>query len=341
LGLTLTGGWQVVELLNRLPSHTGGTFSVGYIVTDANGNRAFLKALDYERALQSPDPARALESLTQMYNFERDLLARCRGMDRVVTGLADGNVMVPNGTGGNQVVQYLIFEFADGGDIRKYLDLSRRFDTAWILRSIHHIATGLRQLHTEGIAHQDLKPSNVLVFDAKVSKVADLGCASTRGQVSPREDRPVAGDPEYAPPELCYGHIVPDWNNRRLGCDVFLLGGMVVFLLARGNITAMMLQELDPSLRPRAWQGTYADVLTYLRAAFERAMSTFAQDVERAVPRMAQYIVPIVRELCDPDPTLRGDPIERKPGANQFLLERYITRFDLLARREEAGILRF
>jgi len=340
LGMTLTGGWQVVERLNRLPGQTGGTFSVGYVVAGPNGTKAFLKALDYEKAMRAPDPARALEALTQTYNFERDLLARCAGMDRVVKGLADGSVMVPDGTRGDQVVQYLIFEFADGGDIRKYLDISRRFDTAWLLRSLHHITTGLRQLHTEGIAHQDLKPSNVLVFNATISKVADLGCASASGQVGPREDLRVAGDPEYAPPELCYGHVLPDWNRRRLGCDIFLLGGMVVFLLARGNMTAMILQELDPSLRPGAWQGTYADVLPYLQAAFERALATFARDVERGIPRMAKHLVPIVRELCDPDPALRGEPRERRPGANQFLLERYVTRFDLLARREEAGILR-
>ncbi len=340
LGVQLAGGWHVVERLKRLPGQTGGAFSIGYIVARDDGTKAFLKALDYAGALGSRDPARVLQELTETYNFERDLLKRTHGMDRIVTGLDDGSITIPDATRGDQVVQYLIFEFADCGDIRKFLDVSNRFDTAWLLRALHHMATGLNQLHTEEIAHQDLKPSNVLVFDAKTSKLADLGRASSRGQAPPHENREVAGDPEYAPLELCYHHVLPDWNSRRLGCDMYLLGGMVVFLFARANLTAMTLQELDPSLRPGAWQGTYADVLPYVREAFERALSTFAQDVDRAAPQLTAHLVQIVRELCDPDPALRGDPQERRPGANQFLLIRYVSLFDLLARRAEAGILR-
>src|SRR5262249_27237780 len=127
-------------------------------------------------------------------------------------------------------------ELADSGDVRKYLDVAARFDSAWVLRSLHHVATGLRQLHSAGIAHQDVKPSNVLVFDAKISKVADLGRASSQGESPPHEDHHIAGDPEYAPPELCYHHVVPDWNQRRLGCDAYLLGSMVVFFFGRCSV---------------------------------------------------------------------------------------------------------
>jgi len=338
LGLSLEGGWKVTERLKRLPGQTGGHFSEGYVVVHENGTKAFLKALDYDRAMKASDPARALAPLIKRYNFERDLLARCRNMDRIVKGLEDGTVMVPDEKRGDQVVQYLIFEFADGGDVRKYLDISQRFDTVWALRSLHHIATGLKQLHSESIAHQDLKPSNVLVFNPEVTKVADLGRACARGVDGPYENRPLAGDPEYAPPELCYNHVLPDWNPRRLGCDVYLLGGMVVFLFARANLTAMIVDNLDPSLRPGAWQGTYAEVLPYIRNAFESALITFGEDLDRRVPHLKQHLVPIVRELCDPDPTYRGDPKGRKSGANQFSLERYISRFDLLARREEVRI---
>jgi serine/threonine protein kinase len=239
------------------------------------------------------------------------------------------------------VVQYLIFEFADEGDVRKYLDLSKRLDAAWALRSLHHIATGLRQLHSQDIAHQDLKPSNVLVFEgAKVSKVADLGRASARGESPPHDKAIVAGDPEYAPLELCYDHVLSDWNPRRLGCDAYLLGGMAVFFFGQGNITAMVLDNLHPSHRPGAWRDTYPQVLPYVRDAFERALVTFGADVDRHGAHLRGTLVQMVRELCDPDPGLRGDPSQRKPGANQFSLERYITRFDLLARQEEARALR-
>jgi eukaryotic-like serine/threonine-protein kinase len=68
---------------------TGGCFSEAYIVEQAPGRQAFLKALDYSRAMNAPDPAIALQALTESYNFERDLLMTCsdRRLDRVVTAI--------------------------------------------------------------------------------------------------------------------------------------------------------------------------------------------------------------------------------------------------------------
>src|SRR6266851_917241 len=50
------------------------------------------------------------------------------------------------------------------GDVRKHLSPTQSLDIVWILRCLHHIATGLHQLHSAKVAHQDLKPSNVLAF---------------------------------------------------------------------------------------------------------------------------------------------------------------------------------
>ena len=126
-------------------------------------------------------------------------------MDRVVWALEDGSVKVDDSLFGR--VNYLILETADC-DVRTYLSGMQDVDIAWLLRALHHIATGLMQLHQEGIAHQDAKPSNVLVFNGATSKIADLGCASLKGTASPRDDCAAAGDLRYAPPELLYGCLL-------------------------------------------------------------------------------------------------------------------------------------
>ncbi len=152
-----------------------------------------MKALDYSDALRSPDPALALQAMTSAYIFERDLLRQCgqKKLDRVVQAIGDGRVTVdPSNAAG--VVQYLIFELADG-DIRSQMQSAQKVNLAWLLRSLHHVATGLKQLHGEGIAHQDLKPSNVLVFGGQYSKVGDLGRASIKGQQPPHGNNLVAG----------------------------------------------------------------------------------------------------------------------------------------------------
>ena len=43
-------------------------------------------------------------------------------------------------------VEYLIFDLADG-DIRAHLDAQHAFDLAFALRTLHHVAVGLDQLH--------------------------------------------------------------------------------------------------------------------------------------------------------------------------------------------------
>jgi hypothetical protein len=53
-GVSLPGGWTADKELTGL-SDTGGNFSYGYHVTHTDGRGAFLKALDYSRALRSPD----------------------------------------------------------------------------------------------------------------------------------------------------------------------------------------------------------------------------------------------------------------------------------------------
>ena len=57
-GLKLDGGWTVGDLIPRLPGHSGGNFSTSYFVSGADKTNAFLKAMDYQDALNSPDPAR-------------------------------------------------------------------------------------------------------------------------------------------------------------------------------------------------------------------------------------------------------------------------------------------
>lgn len=334
VGHILPGGWRVVKRLERPPKATGGFFSVGYIV-EQDGKRAFLKALDYSKAFRESDTARVLQSMTSAFNFERDILAKCneKHLNHVVMAILDGKYDVPGITAGISAVDYLIFELADG-DVRKYLDISGVFDTAWALRCLHHIATGLSQLHGQGIAHQDLKPSNVLIFGGKSSKVGDVGRASSKEILSPHEDFDVPGDGGYAPLELLYGYVDPDWGCRRLGCDAYLLGSLVVFLFMNVGMTSAVLNELHPSHYPENWSGTFFEVMSYLRAAFNRVIEKFEKNV---ITGLRSDLSTIVRQLCEPDPNLRGHPFNRRGVSKPYSLERYIAQFDLLARRAEYG----
>lgn len=342
LGRTVVGAthgqWRVVERIPRnRPGHTGGHFSAGYIAEDSAGVRAYLKALDLSGAWLGPDPTRALESLLAAFNFERDLLSHCRDrkLDRVVVALDYGQIVV-DPVIPSSVVPFLICELGDG-DVRVLLRFSKSFDAAWAVRALHHTATGLMQLHANDIAHQDLKPSNVLVFQGGTeARVADLGRASRKGHASPHEHLTVAGDLSYAPPELLYGALDGDWRARRMGGDLYLLGSLVISLFSGVSMTGLLIHEMQPEHRWDRWRGTYTTVLPFLRDAFDKAVSAFAEQVPG---ELRTDIARIVKQLCDPDLSLRGHPRERaKRHGNPFSLERYVAEFDLIARRVERGM---
>jgi len=332
-GLTLKNGWTVVDVALRKPNATGGFFSQGYIAEDQDGRRGFLKAMDYMKALQSPNTAETLLAMTNAYVFEKRVCEKCAHLSRVARAIDGGSIHV-NPANPFSKVEYLIFELASG-DVRAHLDLQAILDVVFVLRTLHHVATGLAQLHRADIAHQDLKPSNVLVFDRfEGSKICDLGRAWDRNIPGPHDALKIAGDLTYAPLELMYGEVSTDHRMRRFGCDLYHLGSLIIFLFARVHANTLVMDNLSAEHRPFNWGGTYSEALPYTQAAFEIALQKFAEHVPGFLRAELRRVV---GELCNPDPSRRGHPENR--GARQFSLQRYISQFDRLshhARRELA-----
>ena len=338
-GLTLDGGWTVVELMHRPPTATGGRFSVGYRVRHQDGRVAYLKALDFSAALQAPDWTRRLEEMTSAYNFERDLLSICRSarMSRVATAIADGSVTVP-GYGPVEKVVYIIFELA-AGDIRSYRDSFQTFDLAWCLRSLHNTAVGLAQLHRNGIAHQDLKPSNVLSFPQEGSKIADLGRASHREKQSTVDSFRVPGDFGYAPPEQLYGHHLSSEFDRRYAADLYHLGSLIFFHFGSVSATEAMIGNLAKTTGVPSYNSDFRQDQAYWQAAFHDALEELRSDIARFASDLTDDIILLARNLCEPDPSRRGDHTNIRQGYNQYGLDRIISRLDRLAKRAAYGLL--
>lgn len=334
-GIDLPNRWHVERRIARPPGSTGGLFSERYIVSNGASSSAFLKALDYSEALRSPHTPLVLQAMTNAFLYEQQLLERCARarMTHVVRALESGSTEVP-GFGPLSKVDYIIFEWADS-DIRHARDHRDPIDKAWSLRALHHVAVGLWQLHGAGITHQDLKPSNVLVFEGSLSKIADLGRAAQEGIQAPHEELVIAGDLAYAPPELLYGEVDSNLANRRRATDLYSLGSLGMFLYAGLGTTAALAKELPHQLIWGNHPGTYADVLPYVREAFARSLGHLADVLDQ---ESRDPIIAIVRELCDPDPTRRGDPWARNRAGHPYSLERYVSRLDLLARRAELGL---
>lgn len=250
-GVRLQDGWTIESRVPDRPGATRGHFSIAYMARHDNGRQGFCKVLNYRMAMTASDPASSLQGLVEAYNFERDLLRQCGNerRSRVVLSVGDGQFQRPGYA--FPTVSYLIFEIAEG-DIREALDLDPAITFASKLRWLHHSATGLRQLHQRGVAHQDVKPSNVLVFapddQGEVSgKIGDLGRATDPARPMWHDTLPIAADSTYAPPEQLYGATPIEFGPRRLACDVYQLGSVAAFMFTGGSMNALLKLELYPT----------------------------------------------------------------------------------------------
>ena len=338
VGRPLENGWSVIERIESPGSGTPGYFSVGYVVEQTDGRRGFLKALDYSRAFRAGvDTPLVLKNMTSAYVYERDLLRRCRDrkFNRIVQILDEGSVSIPGAP--DPPVDYLIFELADT-DARSRLDKTADIDIAWALRTLHHMATALAQLHGEKIAHQDVKPANVLLFGDS-SKLGDLGRASQKGVEIWYDDVNFPGDNRYAPPEFLYGYVSDDWDRRRITADLYQLGSLATFFFAQAAMTPLIIAKLRDEHRPGPgpWSGTFEEVLPYLTQAFSEVLEV----VKRAMARVtgdediSEQLTQQITYLCEPDPRHRGSPIEHREVSNPSSLRRFVSAFDLIAARAE------
>ena len=59
--------------------------------------------------------------------------------------------------------KYIVYEFCNGGDLRRYLRYFKRFDERSVQCFTMQVLNALKELHDKKIIHHDLKPENVLV----------------------------------------------------------------------------------------------------------------------------------------------------------------------------------
>lgn len=335
VGKVLDNGWELFERIPKKPNTSGGNFSVPYKARK-DGKIVFVKVVNIARAFGMPNMMKIVETLTVSHNRECELLIECKDkrLDKIIKVLEHGEIL-PQPTDPMQVtIPYVIFELAEGS-VRDELNIIHRFDTIWSLKCLHQIFVGIKQLHSNNIVHQDLKPSNVVLFEEKEkSKLADLGRADKKGVAAPHTGNLVAGDPTYAPLEQLYGYILADWNLRRQACDLYHLGSMITFFYSLEPMTNLIKIYLPSHYHWSNWKGNYRDVLPYLIDAYDNACIKFGED---AMPnfnneKITNELVDIVRQLCHPDPEKRGHPYYKSPfvKTNPFLLEKYISRLSAM-----------
>ena len=347
-GKILNDRWEVLELMAEKSSQTGGCQSCQYKVIDRKAKKpkkAFLKAIDLFKKAESrggtpTDALRDREYSIRSFRYESKLLELCEGrkMARVVRSLDAGIYEVPLPDLGISIeVPFIVFELAEG-DLRNHPE-REVYNLAWRMKVFHGLSVAMSQLHQAEIAHQDIKPSNVLVFEKDFSKIGDLGRATLQEAPSAYEADQHMGDNNYIPFELLYGHFHPrPWHDRRFGADFFMLGCVLTYLITDSSFLVLTLDRLDRQFWPGAVR-SYDDALPHLQRAVEEVLDEIRQHLPK---ELQNEIVEMIYRLCDPDCRTRGWPRrlndedtweEDHHHLGRFDLQQVISKSDSLSKR--------
>jgi hypothetical protein len=81
------------------------------------------------------------------------------------------------------------------------------------------------------------------------------------------------------------------------------------------------------------WNGTFDDVLFYLRPAYGQAIDALAEQMPLEI---RARLIETIKQLTELDPKLRGHPTNIRGNGPRYGFERFVSAFDLIQR--EAAI---
>ena len=131
-------------------------------------------------------------------------------------------------------ISYLILEYAEKGEIFKYLKQSKGFPLPIAKFYFKQIILGLKKLHKVSIYHRDLKLENILLDKDFNLKIVDFGFSTKNEQ-----DSKILGTDYYMSPEM---------QNKKeyfsAKCDIFSVG-ILLFTFIKGSFPFKIASQND------------------------------------------------------------------------------------------------
>lgn len=121
---------------------------------------------------------------------------------------------------------YSVLELVPNGELFHYLDLTGKFSEELARFYFKQLIETLDYCHRNGVAHRDVKPSNLMLDEHFNMKLIDFGFAGSSSSIS----NDVIGTTEFMAPELNYSQ-----PYIGAGVDVFSVG-VTLFCMVAGKI---------------------------------------------------------------------------------------------------------
>ena len=176
---------------------------------------------------------------------------------KAVARLQHPNIVQIFDIGQNGGRPFLVLELVEGGSLAQRIEEGPS-PPRWAAELVRALALAVDHAHGQGIVHCDLKPSNILLTDEGVPKIADFGVAKwNESDAFWGGDGPRRGTPGYMAPEQIDGaanRIGPPADIYALGVILYeLLAGRVPHLAETAAETLRLVREQAP-LPPSRWR---------------------------------------------------------------------------------------
>lgn len=178
---------------------------------------------------------------------------------------------------------YLVFEFVDGETLEEIVASRGKLAAAECLRLLKSVCEALASAHARGVAHLDIKPSNIMRERSGNVKILDFGLArhvAGEGDIGGQ----VCGTPAYMAPEQHRG-------RPSIASDLFALGATFYELLAGAlPFSGGLAEELYRVKRAEAYAPLGEDV----PATLKNVIGSCLRADPAARPRNAEEVLAAV-----------------------------------------------
>lgn len=125
--------------------------------------------------------------------------------------------------------QYLVTEFVDGKDLKRYELTESPIPLTKIVDLMSQILIGVEAAHAQHIIHRDLKPQNILISLDGEAKITDFGIARAQSSYGMTQTNTAIGSVHYMAPEQVRG------ETASVRSDIYSLG-IMLFELLTGDV---------------------------------------------------------------------------------------------------------
>lgn len=171
----------------------------------------------------------AIKVLRTNYQTDQIAVARFQREARAMAELNHPNIVSIRDIGEEDGQQFLVMEYVDGSDLKKYVQDHAPLSNNEVVRIMEEVLSAMTLAHQQGIVHRDLKPQNILLTKDGTVKVTDFGIAVAFAETSLTQTNSMLGSVHYLSPEQARG------SKATVQSDIYAMG-IMLFEMLTGHI---------------------------------------------------------------------------------------------------------